>query len=79
MLSPGAFAVVWVGTQDLTNKNASGATFQAWLGQTQKLANSADDVWLYGTNNEFIDYVAWGSVNSNSVNSDYPVGSYCQM
>jgi len=72
ILQPGEYAVIWVGTQDLTTRDATGAVFQAWLGQTQKLANAADDVWLFGPNNEFIDYVAWGSSASNSVDTDYP-------
>lgn len=74
VLAPGEYAVVWVGTQDLTTRNATGASFQAWLGQTQKLANGADDVWLFGANNEFIDYVAWGSSAAAAVDTDYPPG-----
>ncbi|RCJ25037.1 hypothetical protein A6S26_17745 [Nostoc sp. ATCC 43529] len=62
ILQPGQYAVIWIGENN-PNHQATGAAFQAWLGQTPKLNNLGDDVWLYDNQNQIIDYVAYGSGN----------------
>ena len=69
-LAPGQYAVVWVGTQVAT-RNATGATFQAWLGQGANLNDSGDDVWLVDSSNRIIDYVVYGS--GGGINGSPPV------
>lgn len=59
-LQPGQYAVLWIGSNN-ANTQATGAAFQAWLGQSPKLNNSGDDIWLYDSKNEIIDYVAYGT------------------
>ena len=70
VLPPGGYAVVWIGSQDNTLRNAAGASFQAWLNQTPKLNNSGDDIWLFDTNTELIDYVAYGVNNAINARPD---------
>ncbi len=62
ILQPGQYAVIWIGNNN-ANHQATGAAFQAWLGQTPKLNNLGDDIWLYDNQNQIIDYVAYGSGN----------------
>ena len=59
-LAPGQYAVIWIGSNIATNQ-ASGATFQAWLGQPPGLNNTGDDVWLYDSQSRIVDYIAYGS------------------
>ncbi|MEH2301230.1 MAG: lamin tail domain-containing protein [Nostoc sp.] len=59
-LQPGKYAVIWIGDNN-ANHQATGAAFQAWLGQTPKLNNSGDDIWLYDNQDKIIDYIAYGS------------------
>ena len=65
-LQPGEYAVIWVGAQTAT-KNATGATFQAWLGQSAKLNNNGDDMWLYDAATTLVDYIAWGVNNAINI------------
>ncbi|MEH2076466.1 MAG: lamin tail domain-containing protein [Nostoc sp.] len=58
-LQAGQYAVIWIGDNNV-NHQATGAAFQAWLGQTPKLNNSGDDIWLYDNQNKIIDYIAYG-------------------
>jgi hypothetical protein len=60
VLQPGKFAVVWIGAQTAA-KNASRASYQAWLGQAPKLNNTGDDVWLYSSDSTLIDHMAYGT------------------
>ncbi|QCX37140.1 DUF11 domain-containing protein [Aureibaculum algae] len=62
ILQPGDYAVVWIGQQN-ASKNAPNASFQAWLGNSTKLNNNGDDIWLYDTNTTLVDYVAYGVNN----------------
>jgi uncharacterized repeat protein (TIGR01451 family) len=64
-LDPNQYAVIWIGTNN-ANTQASGATFQDWLGQSQKLNNSGDDIWLYDNETRIVDYIAYGSSSSIS-------------
>lgn len=59
-LQPGQYAVIWIGSNNATHQ-ATAAAFQAWLGQTPKLNNSGDDIWLYDNQDKIIDYIAYGS------------------
>ncbi|MEH2118167.1 lamin tail domain-containing protein [Nostoc sp.] len=59
-LQPGKYAVIWIGDNNV-NHQSTGAAFQAWLGQTPKLNNSGDDIWLYDNQDKIIDYIAYGS------------------
>jgi uncharacterized repeat protein (TIGR01451 family) len=59
-LAAGQYAVIWVGNNTSTNQ-ATGATFQAWLGQSASLNNTGDDVWLYDSQTAIVDYIAYGS------------------
>ena len=59
-LQPGKYAVIWIGDNN-ANHQATAAAFQAWLGQTPKLNNSGDDIWLYDNQDKIIDYIAYGS------------------
>lgn len=59
-LSPGQYAVIWIGN-NTADHQATGATFQTWLGQTPKLNNTGDDIWLYDAQMRIVDYVAYGS------------------
>ncbi|BAZ51458.1 hypothetical protein NIES4103_41070 [Nostoc sp. NIES-4103] len=68
-LQPGQYAVIWIGNNK-PNQQATAAAFQTWLGQTPKLNNSGDDVWLYDNQNTIIDYVAYGS--GSAVNTPPP-------
>jgi uncharacterized repeat protein (TIGR01451 family) len=65
VLGPGQYAVIWVGAKT-ANKQAAGATFQAWLGQSVRLSNVGDDVWLYDNQTRIVDYVAFGTGTSIS-------------
>ena len=67
VLPPGGYAVIWIGSQDNIQRNAEGASFQAWLNQSPKLNNSGDDIWLFAPNTELIDYVAYG--RNNAINA----------
>jgi uncharacterized repeat protein (TIGR01451 family) len=67
-LKPGQYAVVWVGNQTSTTQ-ATGATFQAWLGQGVKLNDDGDDVWLYDSQTQIVDYMAFGRVSSGAINT----------
>ncbi|MBE9210714.1 lamin tail domain-containing protein [Nostoc sp. LEGE 06077] len=64
-LQPGQYAVIWIGSQN-ANTQATEAAFQAWLGFSTRLTNGGDDVWLYDSQNQIIDYVAYGSGNAIS-------------
>ncbi|GBE90456.1 lamin tail domain-containing protein [Nostoc cycadae] len=64
-LQPGQYAVIWIGSQN-ANTQAPDAAFQAWLGFSTRLTNGGDDVWLYDSQNQIIDYVAYGSGNAIS-------------
>ncbi|MEH2153920.1 lamin tail domain-containing protein [Nostoc sp.] len=68
-LQPGKYAVIWIGNNN-ANHQATGAAFQAWLGQTPKLNNSGDDVWLYDNQNKIVDYIAYGA--GSEVNTPPP-------
>ncbi len=59
-LGAGQYAVIWIGNNTSTNQ-ATGATFQAWLGQSASLNNTNDDIWLYDSQNAIVDYIAYGS------------------
>jgi fimbrial isopeptide formation D2 family protein/uncharacterized repeat protein (TIGR01451 family) len=60
-LQPGQYAVIWIGSQN-PNTQTTGAAFQAWVGLTSnRLNNSGDDVWLYDSQNQIIDYIAYGT------------------
>ena len=67
VLPAGGYAVVWIGSQDNLQRNAAGASFQAWLNKAPKLNNSGDDIWLFDTNTELVDYVAYG--RNNAINA----------
>ncbi|MFN6569269.1 lamin tail domain-containing protein [Dendronalium sp. ChiSLP03b] len=67
-LQPGQYAVIWIGNNN-ANHQAT-AAFQTWLGQTPKLNNSGDDIWLYDNQNQIIDYVAYGG--GSAVNTPPP-------
>ena len=62
-LQPGEYAVIWVGSQ-IASKDATNATFQAWLGRGASLNNSGDDMWLYDVSTTLVDYIAWGTNNA---------------
>ena len=66
ILQPSEYAVIWVGSQT-ASKNAAGATFQAWLGQSAKLNNNGDDMWLYDAATTLVDYIAFGTNNAVNI------------
>ncbi|MBD2492991.1 lamin tail domain-containing protein [Nostoc sp. FACHB-280] len=68
-LKPGEYAVIWIGSKN-SNTQASDAAFQDWLGVSTRLTNTGDDVWLYDSQNQIIDYVAYGS--SGAINTPPP-------
>lgn len=59
-LPPGRYAVIWIG-DNTPNHQAINAVFQTWLGQSAKLNNTGDDVWLYDSQQRIVDYIAYGS------------------
>jgi uncharacterized repeat protein (TIGR01451 family) len=61
-LAPGQYAVIWIG-DNTADHQAPGAAFQVWLGQSPKLNNDGDDVWLYDNQLRIVDYIAYGSAN----------------
>jgi uncharacterized repeat protein (TIGR01451 family) len=69
VLAPNQYAVIWIGSQG-ANTQATGATFQAWLGKSPRLNDDGDDVWLYDSQTKIVDYIAYGS--STSVNTPPP-------
>jgi fimbrial isopeptide formation D2 family protein len=71
-LQPGQYAVIWVGSKTPTTQ-ATGATFQAWLGQSVKLNDTGDDVWLYDRQAQIVDYMAFGK--SNAINTRPPIAN----
>jgi uncharacterized repeat protein (TIGR01451 family) len=73
-LKPGQYAVIWVGNQTSTTQ-ATGATFQAWLGQGVKLNDEGDDVWLYDSQTQIVDYMAFGSVSAGAINTRPPIAN----
>ncbi|MEO0802323.1 MAG: lamin tail domain-containing protein, partial [Cyanobacteria bacterium J06642_2] len=62
VVNPGAYVVVWVGTET-PQKQADDAAFEFYLGQSSKLNNSGDDVWLYDADTAIVDYIAYGTNN----------------
>jgi uncharacterized repeat protein (TIGR01451 family) len=66
VLAPNQYAVIWIGSQG-SNTQATGATFQAWLGKSPRLNDDGDDVWLYDSQTKIVDYMAYGS--STAVNT----------
>lgn len=68
-LAPGQYAVIWVG-DNIANNQAVGATFQTWLGQSPKLNNTGEDIWLYDAALQIVDYVAYGS--GSAINTPPP-------
>jgi uncharacterized repeat protein (TIGR01451 family) len=69
VLAPNQYAVIWIGSQG-PNTQATGATFQAWLGKSPKLNDNGDDVWLYDNQTRLVDYIAYGS--GTGVNTSPP-------
>jgi uncharacterized repeat protein (TIGR01451 family)/fimbrial isopeptide formation D2 family protein len=69
VLLPGQYAVIWVGTST-PSKQATGATFQAWLGKSPRLSDTGDDIWLYDSQTRIVDYVAFGT--GTSINNRPP-------
>jgi uncharacterized repeat protein (TIGR01451 family) len=70
ILQPGQYAVIWIGSNN-TSTQAANAAFQAWLGQSSpKLNNAGDDIWLYDSQNQIIDYIAYGT--NNGINTPPP-------
>jgi uncharacterized repeat protein (TIGR01451 family) len=63
VLNPGKYAVVWIGS-DTPDKQATGASYQFYLNQIQKLNNEGEDIWLYDAQTRIVDYIAYGSDNS---------------
>ena len=70
ILPPGGYAIVWIGSQDNILRNAAGASFQAWLNQSPKLNHQGDDIWLFDSNTDLIDYVAYGVNNAINTRPD---------
>ena len=77
-LESGQYAVIWIGSKSNAVNNATGATFQAWLEEDPKLNNSGDDIWLYDTNTDLIDYVAYGINNAINARPDSSTGLWAQ-
>jgi uncharacterized repeat protein (TIGR01451 family)/fimbrial isopeptide formation D2 family protein len=73
ILRPGQYAVIWIGAAT-TSKNATGATFQVWLGKDTRLNDNGDDIWLYDSQTRIIDYMTYGAntSTSNAINSPPP-------
>jgi hypothetical protein len=69
VLAPNQYAVIWIGSQG-PNTQATGATFQAWLGKSPKLNDDGDDIWLYDNQTRIVDYIAYGS--GTAVNTPPP-------
>jgi uncharacterized repeat protein (TIGR01451 family) len=63
VLNPGKYAVVWIGS-DTPDKKATGASYQFYLNQIQKLNNEGEDIWLYDAQTRIVDYIAYGSDNA---------------
>ena len=62
VLGAGEYAVVWVGTNDPSRQADPSTALQFWLGHTDnRLRNAGDDLWLYDTSLEIVDYMAWGT------------------
>lgn len=72
-LTAGQYAVIWIGT-NTTDRQASGASFQAWLGKDPRLNNFGDDIWLYDSQTAIVDYIAYGTNNTtnNAINTPPP-------
>ena len=60
VVDPGEYVVVWIGTQT-SNRNADNAAYQFYLGNDPRLNNTGDDVWLYDSQTQIIDYMAYGT------------------
>ncbi len=70
-LQPGEYAVIWIGDETNTpDRQATGAAFEAWLGNAPKLNNTGDDIWLYDPDSKIVDYVAYGS--GDAINTPPP-------
>ncbi len=69
ILQPGQYAVIWIGSFSNTNTQITGAlpTFQAWLGNSPKLNDNGDDIWLYDSQTRLVDYVTYGANNAINV------------
>ncbi|NJO94735.1 MAG: lamin tail domain-containing protein [Pleurocapsa sp. CRU_1_2] len=72
-LQPGEYAVIWIG-DETADHDATGATFQAWLGRMPKLNNIGDDIWLYDANTRIIDYMAYGTGADINIRPDSSLG-----
>ncbi|MCC5640189.1 lamin tail domain-containing protein [Nostoc sp. CHAB 5844] len=69
ILQPGQYAVIWIGSEN-ANTQATGAAFQRGLGFSTRLTNGGDDVWLYDSQNQIIDYMAYGT--GSAINTPPP-------
>ena len=68
-LAPGEYAIIWIGQRGVS-RDVPTAAFQTWLGQSAKLKNTGDDVWLYDAETRIVDYIAYG--NDTAVNTPPP-------
>ncbi|WP_062286948.1 lamin tail domain-containing protein [Nostoc piscinale] len=70
ILRSGEYAVIWIGSNN-ANTQATGAAVQLWMGlSSNRLTNAGDDVWLYDSQNQIIDYIAYGT--GNAINTPPP-------
>lgn len=74
ILQPGQYAVIWIGSAANTNTQITGTlpTFQAWLGNSPKLNDNGDDIWLYDSQTRIVDYVTYGANNATSTAINTP-------
>ncbi len=76
--SAGSYIVVWIGTpQDpLSVKQAPGATAEFFVGETPKLNNTGDDLWLFDASGQLVDYMAYGSGAGINPQNRLPSGAW---
>jgi uncharacterized repeat protein (TIGR01451 family) len=77
ILQPGQYAVIWTGSDSNSNTQLTTGnlpTFQAWLGNSPKLNDTGDDVWLYDSQTRIVDYMTYGKndSNNNAINTPPP-------
>ena len=66
VLNPGEYVVVWIGRETSSKQAPIPEDRQFYLNKGPKLNNRADDIWLYDSQTRIVDYVAYGSNNSNN-------------
>ncbi len=76
----GSYVVVWIGTarDPLGIKDAPGAAAQFYVGESPKLNNTGDDLWLFDARGRLVDYMAYGFDAGINPQRRLPAGAWSE-